>query len=121
MGPTGAAVGPASTIPGSGAKKAGKNRPRQRSQSLGSKLPWPMISGYVYSSEGTGSPANDSWAWDGNGWTKLAQSEFKLIFDATEIGPFDPRDANRALVANVCSPVIWISRRLRTGPSTERN
>lgn len=69
-----------------------------------------LISGYVYSSTGTGSPRDESWAWDGSSWRKLAPSEFKLIFNAAGSGSFHPGDAERAVVANVVSPIVWISK-----------
>lgn len=40
-----------------------------------------LFSGYVYSSPEIGSPAFDSWIWDGSHWTKLSKSEFRLLFD----------------------------------------
>jgi hypothetical protein len=68
-----------------------------------------LFSGYVFNSTGTGSPAFDSWTWDGSHWTKLAQSEFRLFFEAPE-NAVAPGDANRALVGNVATPIIWIPK-----------
>jgi hypothetical protein len=72
-----------------------------------------LISGYVEDSSRRGTTANDSWTWDGANWTKLSPTEFELIFDFSESGPFDPKDTNRALVVSVCAPIIWVPRQAR--------
>ncbi len=65
-----------------------------------------LISGYVQDPTGKGTTANDSWTWDGDHWTKLALGdEFELVHDYSR---FDPKDANRALIVNVASPLIWV-------------
>jgi Galactose oxidase, central domain len=66
-----------------------------------------LFSGYVYNSMGTGSPSFDSWTWNGSHWTKLDPSEYRLLYDAPEYDPLAPEDADRSLIANVGTPIIW--------------
>jgi hypothetical protein len=67
-----------------------------------------LISGFVEDVKRVGSPANDTWTWDGSQWAKLPQKEFQLL-DRKDL---KPQDVNRALVVSESAMAsIWIPKR----------
>jgi len=69
-----------------------------------------LISGTVWNSAGRGSNANDTWAWDGNRWKRLPDTEFELIYDPST---FNPKDMSRALAINTGTPCLWVPKPLK--------
>jgi hypothetical protein len=64
-----------------------------------------LFSGTTWNSQRNGTPALDSWSWDGTLWKQLPATNFQLIADFSKLTPVQLANA---LLANGTPSVLWI-------------
>jgi hypothetical protein len=64
-----------------------------------------LFSGSVWTTKRNGSPALDSWSWDGSQWKQLAATKFQLISDFSKL---TPAQAAAATLANSTPSLLWL-------------